>query len=419
MNAVPHERPEPVDRFTPGTGSGLSEILACVLPAVTTAAGQALEGVLLSGSHATGEAVWVSHAGRRVSLSDLDLYVVLRDEAAVGAARRSLRLPVSGALLAAGLAGPAEAGFVTLDGLARTPARPGTVELSRSARVVAGDDTLLARMSRPAPGEISLDERLRLLENRAFELLWARLAWAPGLEGARAQHAVLKSALDLAASRTLSQGELPAGAASRVARALELGEPDGLPSWLASAWSGLQPLWSKAVSWRSGGASPGSREEFQRDWRAAVRGWAAAWWAETTHTLASAPFERALAAASRGSLARRLRHALLPLPGEATAEALARRLAAGAGEDAPAANATSRLLHAPAGTPQLRLHGAAAVLVLEAAQASEEPALTAGALVALRRLGFARLTSFDDVARVALCAWGRPLAGDAPAGQPA
>ena len=420
MNAVPNERPEPpepVHRWVPGTGSGLSEILACVLPSVRAAAGNALEAVLLSGSHATGEAVWATHAGHRVSLSDLDLYVILRDEAAVPAARRALRLPESRVLLRAGLAGPAEAGFVTLDGLARMSARPGTVELARSARVLEGDPGLLARLPHWEPGAIGPEERLRLLENRAFELLWARLIGSTGLEALRAQHAVLKCALDLAAVRALGRGELPATAAARVSLATALGEPAGSPSWLAGAWAGLAPLWRAAVAWREGEAVASTHDELRRDWRAAARGWAAAWWAETAAMSSAAePFPRALEAAARGSLARRLRHALRALPGWPAAQALAQRFATSGGDASLRSERGSPLLRATAGTPELRLHGVAAVLVLAAAQAAGEPALPAGALHALRRLGFPRLRSFDDTARVALCAWGRPLPADAGAG---
>ncbi len=420
MNAVPNPRPEPpepVIRWVPGTGSGLSGILACVLPSVRAAAGDSLEAIVLSGSHATGEAVWASHDGRRVSLSDLDLYVILRDEAAVATARHSLRFPPTDVLLHSGLAGPAEAGFVTLEGLARMSARPGTVELVRSGRVIEGDPGLLARLPRWEPTAISPEERLRLLENRAFELLWARLVGSSGLDALRAHHAVLKCVLDLASSRALARGELPASAAARVALATELGEPAGSPSWLAGAWPGLAPLWRAAVAWREGGAVACSREAFRADWRAAARGWAAAWWAESAAmSTASDPFPRALDAAARGSLARRLRHAMRPLPGWPAAQTLARQLTSSAGEGAPPAKVGSPLLHATAGTPELRLHGVAAVLVLAAAQAAGEPALPAGALNALRRLGFPRLRSFDDAARVALCAWGRPLPSDAGAG---
>jgi hypothetical protein len=270
---------------------------------------------VLSGSHATGEAVWASHDGRRVSLSDLDLYVILRDEAAVPVARRSLRLPPADVLLHAGLAGPAEAGFVTLEGLARMSARPGTVELARSARVIEGDPGLLARLPRWEPGAITQEERLRLLENRAFELLWARLIGSSGLEGLRAQHAVLKCALDLAASRALDRGELPASAASRVSLAIALGEPAGSPSWLAGAWPGLAPLWRAAVAWREGAAVACSRDALRADWHAAARGWAAAWWTETApNSTSGEPFARALEAAARGSLARRLRHRCVRCP---------------------------------------------------------------------------------------------------------
>jgi len=421
MNAMPNERPEPLEpvhRWSPGTGSGLSEILACVLPSVRAAAGEALEAVVLSGSHATGEAVWAAYEGRRVSLSDLDLYVILREPAAVPVARRALRLPGPAALLRAGLAGPAEAGFVTLEGLARMSARPGTVELTRAARVIEGDPGVLARLPRVEPGTISADERLRLLENRAFELLWSRLNVATELDTLRARHAVLKCALDIAASSALAHGELPATAAERVALALARGEPAGLPSWLVGAWAGLAPVWREAVSWRERQGIACASDEPSREWRAVARGWAAAWWAETALLArATEPFPRALEAAARGSLARRLRHALRPLPGGPAARALARRLARDAASSSPSFDAGgSRLLHAVAGTPQLRLHGVAAVLVLAAAQASAEPALPAGAFQALRRLGFPRAGSFDDASRVALCAWGRPWGPDAPAG---
>src|SRR5262249_12067536 len=133
-----------------------------------------------------------------------------------------------------GVLAPVEVAFVTFAGLARMPARPGTVELSRSGRVVAGDPGALARLPRWQPGAIGADERLLLLENRAFELLWADAAWTRGATDAglrlRARHAILKTALELAAARTLARGELPEGAAARVARARELGAPAGAPS---------------------------------------------------------------------------------------------------------------------------------------------------------------------------------------------
>src|SRR6185436_3631843 len=117
--------------------------------------------------------------GRTVSLSDVDLYAVMRTEAAAAAARAD-RAPIASVRerLEWGLQAPVEVAFVTLAGLAHMPARPGTVELARSGRVVAGDAGVLARLPRWAPAAIDAEERLLLLENRAFELLWADAAWA-------------------------------------------------------------------------------------------------------------------------------------------------------------------------------------------------------------------------------------------------
>src|SRR5262249_43088207 len=157
-------------------------------------------------------------------------------EAAAARARAGAPLASERERIEWGVLAPVEVAFVTLAGLARMPARPGTVELSRSGRVVAGDRGALARLPRWEPGGIDAEERLLLLENRAFELLWADASWPGSPEDAglrlRARHAVLKTALELAAARTLSHGELPEGAAARVARARELGVPAGSPSWL-------------------------------------------------------------------------------------------------------------------------------------------------------------------------------------------
>ncbi len=50
----------------PGTGSGLSDNWAPVVELIERWAGTGLEALVLSGSHASGDAVWVEHAGRRV-----------------------------------------------------------------------------------------------------------------------------------------------------------------------------------------------------------------------------------------------------------------------------------------------------------------------------------------------------------------
>ena len=408
MNAVPgvpeepqashasHAPHESDARLAPEAGLEVPAALRPALARVVERAGAGLEALILSGSHASGEAVWATLEGRTVSLSDVDLYAVMRTEAAAASAGRA---PVVSARerLSWGLMAPVEVAFTTLAGLARMPARPGTVELVRSGRVVAGDTGVLARLPRWQPAAIDAEERLLLLENRAFELLWADAAWAgnaaPRL---RARHAVLKAALELAAARTLAQGELPEGAAARVARASEMGSPAGAPSWLAGAWDGLVPVWQEALAWRRGGARLVSDEVQAASWRAVARAWCVAWWAEASRSAPSDPWERALALAARGSLARRLRRSLRSVPG-----------------DGAAPHVLDRLRRAPAGTPQHRIHGSASVLMLAAAQGQGVPRLPSGALHALYTLGVTRADRFAVAAREALIAWDRQLhAGD-------
>jgi hypothetical protein len=270
--------------------------------------------------------------------------------------------------------------------------------------VLWGDDTLPGRLPHWDPAAIPAEERLLLLENRAFELLWAsEAAGRPGaatpanpaaaVAALRARHAVLKTALDLAAVRTLGRGELPAGAALRVARARELGAPGQPPSWLEGAWDGLDALWREALAWRGGPARALTADAAGLEWRAAARAWSAMWWAEREGARAPRdPWERALATAARAPLARRVRRALA---------------APGGGSDARGALAQVR--HALAGTPEHRIHGSATVLVLAAAQSPREPRLSAGALRALRHLGVTRSPEFATAAAAVVRAWDRGL----------
>jgi hypothetical protein len=278
--------------------------------------------------------------------------------------------------------------------------------------VLRGDASVLDAIPRWQPADIGPEEKLRLLENRAFELLWAWQATGSTLALLRARHAILKSALDLAAARCLSLGELPARAAERVARARALGAPASLPSWLEGAWDGLDALWDQALAWRSSRAARAEDPAPEHTWRAAARGWCAAWWAEgATWSRTTEPWERAMALAARGSLARRWRRALAPDPARSPELAPDPTIATAASPTPEPL--LHRLRHAPAGTPLLRVHGTGAVLLLAAAQSSREPALPSGALRALRRLGVTREVRFAAARGEALAAWGRPLESDA------
>ena len=351
--------------------------------------------LLLSGSHATREAVWASVAGNDVSLSDLDLYAVMRDEDACKTARTRARARrASGrAIRCDALAGPLEIAFVTREGLAAMPARPGTVDLARQGRVLHGDAGVLDALPRWTPAAIPAEERLLLLENRAFELLWALSCASEGLPALRARHAVLKTALDLALVRALAQGDATQGAAARVAAARALGAPAGVPAWLVGAWDALSPVWDEALAWRVPGARVTRTEPLMPTWRTVVRAWCAVWWREACVGMRpEAPFARAAYAARRGSFARRVRRSL------------AFRAADGA---SPSLGA--RLLRASHGTPTLRIHGSATTLLLAAASTSQALPMTDDAIRALRALGVTHATRFEDAARDVVRAWDRQL----------
>ncbi len=155
-----------------GAGTGLPAELDAPLAAARALAGDTRVALILSGSHASGESVWATDAGRRVSLSDLDLYVVMPDLGARREAeRRAQRAPIPRP--AGGLAAAIEVGFATRDDLARLPARPGTIELKRHGRVLDGPATALADVPAWEGRDVGREEIERLIENRAYELLWA------------------------------------------------------------------------------------------------------------------------------------------------------------------------------------------------------------------------------------------------------
>lgn len=368
-------------------------------------AGDGLVALLLSGSHATGEAVWFERDGRRLSLSDVDLYAAMRDPRACRAAAERARRGRAAAaerLHAAGIDSPLEVGFLTLDGLARMGAKPGTIELARHGVVVWGDPAALARVPRWAPREVPAEEAALLLENRGLELLsaWPRIASPDALDRLHARHASLKTAADLASVLALRAGELPDGTAARVAWALpRAGAVLGpaLPADLLDVPAGLEALWDAALMWRAGAGKSPTAAEGMAEWRRVTRAWCAVWWwcfAERGRE----PWGRALRVAARAPLPRRLRRGLL----------------------APGGGSPSRRARlALAGTPQHRVNASAAILLLAAAAAVGSPVLSAGALRALRALGVTEAGAWDDARRDVLGAWNAIVLGGArPVGTP-
>ena len=372
------------------TGSIASGPLVAALSLARAWAGPACEALLLSGSHASGEAVWIEWEGRSVSLSDLDLYAVMPESRECRAAERRARAARPGLasrLLGLGIASPLEVGFLTARDLQRLPARPGTLELARHARVVAGDPAWLSRLPSYAPRDVPAEETLLLLENRGFELLaaQARIEGAP-LDRWRARHAVLKCALDLAGVVALAHREYPDGAEARVAW---MRQHDPVPD------PGLATLCATALAWRRAPSpwdSPGAARD---EWHSVVRAWTTVWDRLGRARLPGEPdpVRRAMALAARARVPRRVRQAL--------------RFETRGG---PGPGAWRRWSHALRGTPQHRLNASATVLLLAAAESAEPPALDSKTRAALDRLGAVSLprgADFGVAAAEAVRLWDR------------
>src|SRR5262249_3202562 len=100
---------EPVPSTSDRTGSPASRPLEAAIAEGRGWAGDSCRALLLSGSHANGEAVWVPIDGRDVSLSDVDLYACMADAASCRRAEsraRRARPQLASRLLAIGLAAP-------------------------------------------------------------------------------------------------------------------------------------------------------------------------------------------------------------------------------------------------------------------------------------------------------------------------
>jgi hypothetical protein len=371
-------------------------------------AGERCIAVVLAGSHATGEGVWCVHEGRPVTLSDLDLYVVLPDEAACRAAGIRARRGHEGLaarLLALGVAAPLETCFRTRASLGRLPAKPGTLELARRGRVVSGDASVLAALPNWTADDVSREERLLLLENRGFELLLSRAARGGGALGAlRARHALLKAVADLASVLALAHGELPDGTAARIEWAKRHALPElgaRLPLEHQRGAELLPRLWDVALAWRRGVVGALPEPEAAAEWKAAVQAWCSVWWMLQGDGPRE-PWARALRVAARAPIRRRARQALLA--------------ASRGGATAPLG---ARVRSALAGTPQHRVNGSAAVLLLAAALSSGPPALPVGALRALRALDVTPAADWNEASRDVVRAWdvwvldGQRTAGDA------
>jgi len=369
----------------------------------------AARAVFVAGSHASGTAAWVDHDGRTLSLSDVDLYVVLDDEPACRAARarqRSARADLARRTIGFGLAAPLEAGFHTPAGFARLPARPGTIELARHGRVIHGDARLADLVPQVGPDDVSDDEIALLLENRGCELLWCRplLHSADPLSRLKGRHAVLKCALDLAGVAALLGGAYPDGLASRVAWA-KAHRPAASDAREEAEVRDLDRLWDDCLAWREAGASHARPASGDGEWRIAVSGWIRAFHAAAARVAPRspvAPVDRALALARRAPLKRRVRDALLPYGGS------------GPGR-------VERVAFALRGTLPHRVHASAALLLIAAGDGALEslPPHVARALTTLGVVPAAACTGLEEASRAVVRAWDRWLLDGQRTAEPA
>lgn len=178
---------------------------------------------VLMGSLARGEGTVLVRGSRPVVLSDLDLGVVFRtprEGAGAEAALRETARSLTRAARAWGLLGAVDLGALSVPGLARPAARPGTRELKRYGAVIAGDRDVLAAMPEVPVAAIPPEESLLLCENRLLELLWTR----PALEreppaACAAAYAGGKAVLDGTLAWLVRHGEDPDGVEERLAAA--------------------------------------------------------------------------------------------------------------------------------------------------------------------------------------------------------
>lgn len=390
---------EPVGPVTSPTGFDVSGVLTAAISLARPLAGERVVAIVLAGSHASGEAVWASSQGRMISLSDLDVYGVLADQAAVKAAELRLREAwdrLRAPLAALGFAAPLEMGFLTRAGFARMPARPGVIEMRRHGRVVEGDADVIRMVPAWSAAQVSQEEQVLLLENRGFELLLAAPAVArSATERLLARHATLKTALDLAGVMALSAGEWPDGAVARVACARRNGVAalrSIAPQEHAGALDALDALWDAALAFR---ATPESidAEASVEEWRRVVRAWCVISGAFSgVGERAFDPWPALLKSSSRAPWRRRVR------------QAITFRARTGQGPDLG-----SRLRHLASGTPQHRVHGSAAVLLHAASLSSGKPVLPTGALSALASLGVTRAGDWEGARCEVVRAWDRWL----------
>jgi hypothetical protein len=230
----------------------------------------AIACIFAGGSLGRGE-VWCAQIdGANEVYSDVDLYVVVDDEAQLAAVRSvaaSLTPPETSGVR---FLRPPDIGVYTRSDLAAQPVRPGTVDLAVHHLLLHGDAAVPKRIRAPAPSRMARDESLYLLENRVTEIA----ATNPGAQGSDERLTVilaLKARLDVHAAHAIAEGTFTPTLAAR-ARAFASAPPRGLDAF---ARDDIAAAYHSAAD--PGGWLPGKRgrEERERALRALSHAWRA------------------------------------------------------------------------------------------------------------------------------------------------
>lgn len=175
--------------------------------------------IFLSGSASLGEAVGYDAGDGvpRAVLSDLDLGAVT-ERPVDAAARARLAEALHRSSDASNGSTPAVSlGCYELRQLTTQVPTLGQTDLAGHALALEGDERLLARMTAPPHEQIPRYEGVRLVGNRALELLDFAESWNEPVVSVRAQHALAKAATSLWTAWLVSERKYATGMAARVA----------------------------------------------------------------------------------------------------------------------------------------------------------------------------------------------------------
>jgi predicted nucleotidyltransferase len=190
---------------------------------VKLAGEDAIRTVFAGGSVATGDVASVHVDGTLEILSDIDLYIVVADDADEAEVRRASR--EAAATLDTGAdvryARAHDVGVYTRDDLLAQPLRPGTASVAENHVLLHGDPDVVREMIEAATGTIPPEEGLYLIENRLIEY------FSLPREGGAAERLIrfysLKVCLDAALAELLAAGRYASSVDARIEmlRALE------------------------------------------------------------------------------------------------------------------------------------------------------------------------------------------------------